>query len=936
MRAIMHLKWAVLALLLASGIARAESEKLYFFGNSLIHHLTNTTTTTVPHWMAHFAENNGRSFKLDGQWGFEREFKDKLPPTPEWKFDNVTSAWGDARNFRSVGYDTIVFNPTNFIQYRAPDRPYQWDNPDKETPVSVALNLLKEVADGKKVFVYEGWGDMEPYGYPPSKRKLRQYHKHNIGEYHDWYVEFVDHLREARPDLDIELIPVARVLSRAFLETGLSGIPTLEIYADDMTHGSATLYYLAAAITYAGIFDEMPEFGELPPEVHPLVEPYFAGLKRVISEEMSLEATSSARRVLPLETNVVQVSSGTTAPSLGMGLNAISDWSTQLPFVDLMKTARPWVGHKPGQWGGWEEADLVNAGALDDAGWPKRIPSDITGVETFVLTDMPTDLQILEGTYRLSYKGKGQIDLNGRARPIQYGEGEIWFRYSPGEGGVGIKISSTDPAGTGDYIRDISVVREDQIRLKDIGVTFNPDWIALIKDLRLLRFMDWMQTNETSIASWQDRPLPTDYSYMRRGVPVEVMVDLANYVGADPWFNMPHLAEDGYVSAFADIVAKDLRPGLKAHVEYSNELWNFIFPQTEWAMKAAETRWGRNAADDAWFQHAGLRAAEVMQLWTTAFAGQTDRLVRVAATHTGWPGLEDSFLEAPLERTRPADYFDAYAVTGYFGHELGDEHGPRKVLGWVRDSKASGQGYQAAIERAARELRDNSVAFLIDEAWPHHAKAANRYGLDLIMYEGGTHVVGHGTWVDDEILTEFFTELNYSPEMGAIYSDLMAAWTAEGGKMFNAFVDVATPSKWGSWGALRSLNDSNARFDALMAYNTLGKGQSDGRPNETFANGSILTAAAGGETLTGTPLGDILLGGTGNDTLIASSGHDFLHGGEGVDHAELPGFMEEYKFYRAENHLRAESPYGVFCMAGIETMSFAKMPGVNIAFPEFF
>ena len=35
-----------------------------------------------------------------------------------------------------------------------------------------------------------------------------------------------------------------------------------------------------------------------------------------------------------------------------------------------MKTARPWVGHLPGQWGGWTEADLARAGALDANGWP--------------------------------------------------------------------------------------------------------------------------------------------------------------------------------------------------------------------------------------------------------------------------------------------------------------------------------------------------------------------------------------------------------------------------------------------------------------------------------------------------------------------------------------------------------------------------------------
>lgn len=39
-------------------------------------------------------------------------------------------------------------------------------------------------------------------------------------------------------------------------------------------------------------------------------------------------------------------------PALAMGLNGISDWSTEQPFVDLMKSARPWTGHLPDRWDG--------------------------------------------------------------------------------------------------------------------------------------------------------------------------------------------------------------------------------------------------------------------------------------------------------------------------------------------------------------------------------------------------------------------------------------------------------------------------------------------------------------------------------------------------------------------------------------------------------
>ena len=917
--------------------ARAEPEKLYFFGNSLMHHLTDSTNTTVPHWLGHFADNAGRSIRLDGQWGFEREFDDKLPPEPEWEFKSVKSAWGNARNFNSVGYDSIVFNLTNFIQYRGPGTVYEWDNPKRETPVSVSLNLLEKTANGKKVFVYGGWGDMEPYGYPPSKRKLRQFHKYNTGEFHDWHLEFVQLLKKARPDLDIEFIPTARVLSRAFLETGLGKINTVALYTDDMTHGSATLYYLAAAVTYASLYDELPKFGSLPRGIDPLVEPYFNAFLKIIAEETGVTRRAA---LAPTKTpttpaaaaqieQVVTVS-GPGAPSLGMGLNAIADWSTQMPFVNHMKSARPWIGHRLGRWGGWEFADIEADGMLDANGWPKYLPPEIDGLETMILTELPKDLTSAAGKYRLTYEGEGRVDLTGLARPISYGKGEIWFRFQPGDGSVGVKISETDPKGTGNYVRNIAVVREDQIPFYEMGVTFNPDWLKVVQDLRLVRFMDWMQTNETAISSWDQRPIPGDFTYMRRGVPVEVMLELSNLIGADPWFNMPHQADETYVRGFATAVRDGLRPGLKAHVEYSNEVWNFIFPQTEWAQVEARARWGRKAAEDAWFQLAGIKAAETMQIWTEVFQTQPDRIVRVAAVHTGWPGLEEAFLEARLDPLRPADWFDAYAVTGYFGHELGDADGPANIKRWLR------KGMDHAIAKATDEIRGNSLRFLTREAWPHHAEAAARYGLDLIMYEGGTHVVGHGDWVNDIKLTEFFAELNYSDEMGALYLEAIEAWTQAGGKLFNAFVDVAGPSKWGSWGALRSLEDQNARYQALLTYNASGLGHPDGRGMAFFANGTIQHAHKAGGSLVGTGYGDILMGGAGDDVITSNGGDDRIFGGDGVDHVELAGFMEEYRFFTSGKGLRAESQYGSVTIQGAETLSFTKMPGVILGFENFF
>ncbi|MFC6638679.1 hypothetical protein [Sulfitobacter sediminilitoris] len=250
-------------------------------------------------------------------------------------------------------------------------------------------------------------------------------------------------------------------------------------------------------------------------------------------------------------------------------------------------------------------------------------------------------------------------------------------------------------------------------------------------------------------------------------------------------------------------------------------------------------------------QFYGLRAAEVARIWSEVFEGAPGgRLVNVISSQTGWLGLEIEALTAPLAVKEglppPVKAFDAYAVTGYFGGILGiEERGPM-VRAWLTESEAqakataqaeglSGQAeaeyiaahrYDLASELAGRELMDGAVSGdpadtlsdLLGRVWPYHAAVARANGLDLIMYEGGTHLVGIGSQVEDQELTAFMHHFNYSAEMGSLYETLLKGWKAMSGQLFNAYSDVYAPTKWGSWGALRHLDDDNPRWDALVAF----------------------------------------------------------------------------------------------------------------------
>ncbi|WP_243265839.1 hypothetical protein [Sulfitobacter sp. DSM 110093] len=545
----------------------------------------------------------------------------------------------------------------------------------------------------------------------------------------------------------------------------------------------------------------------------------------------------------------MNINDGTQAdgPGLAFGLNGITDWSTQQPFINVFKTARPWIGHNEGRWGGTEAEDLDAMGVLDQSGWPTEIPDGLTSIETFILTELPEEATHAAGTYHLSYEGNGEIQIVNGSN-VDYEGGTITFDYTPNNGRlIGVQIHETDTLDTGDYIREIEVVHTDNLHAHTNGAIFNPLWVDVIDDVHALRFMDWMNTNNSKVSSWEDATGVNNYTYAS-GAPVEIMVELANQTGTEPWFTIPYHADSDYIEQFSTYVRDFLRPELRAHFELSNEVWNWQFEQAHQSHADSVDRFGVQHGD-GWVQNYGAKSAEMAEVLDRIFADHEDRLVKVISTQTGWLGLEDAILNAPawqeMGNAPPYQSFDTYAITGYFDGGLGGDKA-ETVRDWISQSRTAaetaaddqdllGQAraawieehqYDVANERAIQELRDGTVTgdntgslVKLMEVFEYHAKVAQGHGLDLVMYEGGTHIVGIGENVDDEDLSEFFQQLNYSDGMGELYGELLNNWEAAGGSLFNAFVDVGRSSKWGSWGALRHLNDKTARYEQLMAFN---------------------------------------------------------------------------------------------------------------------
>ncbi len=272
---------------------------LYIYGNSLVNFAGGNSQTNVPYWMDQFAQAEGNSLAVSGGYGFLRQFADRDTPGSEWGFGNIQAAWdSESESFSQSSVDTVLITPNNFIQDVAPDQNYAYDT---RSPLDVTLEIVADTQaalPAARLFVYEGWSDMAGYTpeVPSTANALGNYHADNQGDYHQWYLDYVNMVNTADPDANVTLIPVASVLSE-LLSTTLADVPADTFYVDTAPHGTETLYFLASMVTYSSIYGTPVPAGYVVPEsVDPSVIAAFPEISDLVY------------------TRVLEASDGTTPP----------------------------------------------------------------------------------------------------------------------------------------------------------------------------------------------------------------------------------------------------------------------------------------------------------------------------------------------------------------------------------------------------------------------------------------------------------------------------------------------------------------------------------------------------------------------------------------------------------------------------------------------
>lgn len=533
---------------------------------------------------------------------------------------------------------------------------------------------------------------------------------------------------------------------------------------------------------------------------------------------------------------------------LWVNLGDPADYGRDHFWIDEMRTARPWMAHTANA---WDDAALrVQMMATADAdGYPTAIPAGVT-CGTLILTEQAAaSAPVIGGRYRVDWQGHGTVVVDGVSN-VTSGAGWIEFDYVPTGGNmVGVGITATTQ---GNHVRGMRCYMVKHAALIAQGKRVNPDWRAVWPNVKLIRFMDQLKTNTNTQVNWSQAAKP---SSICNGPSYEEIVEACNELGCDMWINMPYASTPAYSTACATMVLAKLNPALKVYAEWANEGWNYAGGfQTAPYLQALVA--GKNYN---WMQMAGGRSAETMQAWTNVFAGQMNRLVRVAGVHTGWLNLELDFLNATEwvaeQQGRPVPHtlHDVLAATAYI--QVPNE-------AWASILTTAASNYAAGRAALVTRMQENIEAQRTVN-FPHFAAVAASFGKGLVMYEGNSHVVDPGNTANGALAGQLANDINHSQTCADLLADMISAWHESCASPFNAFATMGKDVAAGGFSFLDNLGvTTRPRYVAMLGYN-------DG----TWPPAAITPLALNAKVIvTGHSIPDNVKGGPWTDAIAAMGG----------------------------------------------------------------
>lgn len=493
---------------------------------------------------------------------------------------------------------------------------------------------------------------------------------------------------------------------------------------------------------------------------------------------------------------------------IGTNLAGVVDYSSELVFTDAFKQSRQWITANSDGSGPWDTGIDI---PLNARGFPVSIPySDGVHPPQKVRSLMLWDLDggRPHGEYRLIVEGSGQVTLGFGATGMFNCPVDTLVEVN---GNVSLEIISSD---INDPINDIKFIYPDYITTYQ-NHTFRSDFLDFLEDFQVIRFMDWLRTNDSPVSVWSER---SKYDYYTQtlpsGVAWEYVIELANLTGKDIWINIPHLANDDYIEQLANLLNDELDTTVNIYLEYSNEVWNSMFSQSQATTNLGTALGYTGQPWEVSWKYTAKRSADIFHIFEGVFT-TPGRLIKTIPSQAANSWLSNqlvTYFNDPAYNPNGVSA-NAIAIAPYFAGSVANTI--------VDENLVSTITVEEIVERMGNSL-DEALQFMTD----NRQVAANN-GLELICYEAGQHLVATGDNVNIDELTEKLIQANHHPDLQDVYCRYLDNWYDSVGTLMVHFSSHGGYSKWGSWGIKETMDDvNNPKYLALQQC--------------VFSNGSLL------------------------------------------------------------------------------------------------
>jgi hypothetical protein len=546
-------------------------------------------------------------------------------------------------------------------------------------------------------------------------------------------------------------------------------------------------------------------------------------------------------KVLLTVSLIVSSAVSTAAPGnkLGYNTSGLHHLASSNPFSDIFKISRGWITSCEFDWQrnrpidpGCSRKTSFNTHeteqvSVDRNGWPTRLPARgerPTFTSINAIWDLPDNFPV--GRHFVTYEGDADIKVLGDVQVTRQIPGRIDFNLRSAKRNLRLHITRINPKN---YIRNIKVIPQ-KYAATYTRQAFNQDYLQSVRPFNSIRFMPWQNTKDTNLAHWRDRATPQSAFYNgNAGMPVETMVDLANTAQADPWFSMPHKATDSFMRSFAQTVKARLIPRRKVYVEYSNEVWNSMYPATHYAAQQGLKLWPRgkieikNPGTRRLFLALNYNAKRSKQMCNIFKQTLGNRAVCVVSAYGSAPKMGEELMTCPLAGGNCYKSFDAYAVAPYFGDYIARSENRALVKRWANQGNTGlNQLFREIMSGglAKDKYAGGAIENTIEERVKKNVALARKYGVKLLAYEGGQHLlrVDRPHAIHDPKVFRLFANANRHPQMGAAYTKYLRAWNRAGGGLLMHFNGIAAIDDRNYFPMLEKSGTRTSKYNAMINY----------------------------------------------------------------------------------------------------------------------